>query len=47
MPCKVAFDTMEFTRKGKAAKSVVEMLKNVGVQGDLPESSHVSFFHML
>ena len=31
----------------KVSKSIVEMLKNVGALGDMPESSQVSLFDML
>lgn len=41
------FISQEDMIRRKVAKSVVEMLKNVGGLGDMPESSQVSFFDML
>ena len=41
------FISQEDMVRRKVAKSIVEMLKNVGALGDMPEGSQVSLFDML
>ena len=41
------FISQEDMIRRKVSKSIVEMLKNVGALGDMPESSQVSLFDML
>ena len=37
----------DFRERSKASKTIVEMLDNLGILGDLPESNQISLFDFM